>query len=73
MYKQFSYSNFIQTNERNHKLLFNKNSKLPPLIIKKTTQITNDVINKNKEKNWKQSHKRLPYFSKPYYLISKIY
>ena len=50
MYKQFSYSNFIQTNERNHKLLFSKNSKLPPLIIKKTTQITNDVINKNKEK-----------------------
>ena len=82
MYKQFSYVNFIQTNERNHKLLFNKNeilnkrfdnNKMNLLLSnkKKAEKFVIDIKNTNRRLNWKQSHKRKQYFSKSYYLISK--
>ena len=71
MYKQFSYTNFIQTNERNYKILFNKNSKSSIVIPKQSTKIILGVYNKNRRKNWKPFHKRNTYFSKPSYLISK--
>lgn len=71
MYKQFSYVNCIQTNERNHKKKFLNNSKLPPINIKNSKEIFNNIYNKTRQKNWKPFHKRNIYFSKPYYLISK--
>ena len=71
MYKQFSYVNCIQTNERNHKKLFSNNSKLPPINIKSSNKIFNQIYNKTRQKNWKPFHKTRTYFSKPCYLISK--
>lgn len=84
MYKQFSHVNFIQTNERNHKILFNTHSKLPSLNIKNYTnnskllpiniqnsnKVFNQIYNKTRQKNWRPFHKTRKYFSKPYYLIS---
>ena len=71
MYKQFSYVNFIQTNERNHKKTFGNPSKLPSINNKNSKQVFCQIYNKTRQKNWKPFHKRRTYFSKPNYLISK--
>ena len=85
MYKLFSNVNFIQTNEREHKLFYKNNSKgIYKRIDKNRLNLFNinekkksceelflDIRNKKLRMNWRPFHKRRPYFSKPRFLISK--
>ena len=84
MYKLFSTVNFIQTNEREHKLFYKNNNQS---IYKKIDKNKINLFNKNEKKksceeiflnirntklrtNWKPFHRRRAYFSKPKFLIS---
>ncbi len=84
MYKLFSNVNFIQTNEREHKLFYknntdgmyrhidrNKLNLFNNLDKKKSCEeLFLNIRNKKLQTSWRPFHKRKPYFSKPRFLIS---
>ena len=82
MYNLFSKVNFIQTNERNYKILFNKktinkrfdNENFKLLTSKNksaSSKLITNIKNNSLRKNWRPFHSTKKYFSQPIPFISK--
>mgnify|MGYP001182567302 CR=1 FL=1 len=82
MYNLFSKVNFIQTNERNYKILFNKkninkrfdNESFKLLTSKNksdSSKLITNIKNNSLRKNWRPFHSSKKYFSQPIPFISK--